>query len=1152
MFSKIFFYTYLVAVVVWELTYGLHLTKFHGENFATCADGSSSGYYSNTNSGEVYSDGLQMIVFQGGGACLDEVDCSEKFGSNPLKFSSMEWPNEITGETVVSSVSDQNALWNYRRWVVPYCSQDLYLGNGTDIPLSEGLAGTLRKSGSLIFSQMLDAWSDQNNQKGTNVTSLVVIGISAGAMGVLNHFGRIISVARQHKVENLRIVLDSPILNSPAAAGISFTDIQKYVDPSSHPSCYIPWQEEESGAEVPCCTSLFCMIQYDAALNEWQTESSQNISFEIKEHLLILNSAYDVFEFNKFLNLSDSQMSMKSGIELLWDTGEFAGARKQTVQSIAISRRNMADKYSINQKVLWVMPSCIIHSYFYLSKELEQLRCNVDSSKQEEHPGKKYEAVCSDKDNSVGVSYQVSSGLEVYLWLSPKVWSTVKVQEVTIKEIVERFVMEGVTQPLSWYVLEHSCAGPNCAPTESASESSCQMFVELKGSFHSIPETMTMAILVFFSAIGITGCISTFLFDDVGQKKTWASIGWERFGSKAQKNLAESHNVTKTKRENRKEGNDTQPNGPRSKVVKSKSKETLVSSVSRLSVSCPKAKKHILHQVSLDLKEGCITGLVGKSGCGKTTLLRCLALQAPKSLEVRMEDCLLQLGGGNICFLRQEDDCPFLNIPWKKYLQLNAKVYSNSTMLELDAILSSQDKPIKLLSGGQKRLVAITSVLLQKPKLILLDEPLSGLDSATAGEVMSFLRRIANEHSCSIVFSVHMPNQETINFLDQLLVLKNGEIIFSTPGQGMPTTEQTDGSGTNLISEQALHVLVETEDDNCDHQSILAGDFSDQNYESSQHLQITKAVSGQTKYFLRPFWPIGQFSLLIIVKRVFCQSFFLFKRLNAEFGISFTGGIITLPIGVLLLTWIFSFDAGSFTQVILATTFFLGLPVNIFRHKVACSCEYWKIHLWELCDKRISPIAYILASDLSLFWLPTWAIGISLVVGYCILSWSFRTFIVQYLFCLIYSFLYLQMGKVLCVLANGKYTTLSRFFSVYIMFTFLFGGVLVPIRKFPSYAKWCAYLSPTYWAVSGSVLNQLEKGEPIGEVPCTSLLSCFLSDPAVFSKYLGYGTTSFLSFIVLLIWLSGLVFLEVILTYRKVSDFAVTQKRLDKTLSTIV
>lgn len=184
-----------------------------------------------------------------------------------------------------------------------------------------------------------------------------------------------------------------------------------------------------------------------------------------------------------------------------------------------------------------------------------------------------------------------------------------------------------------------------------------------------------------------------------------------------------------------------------------------------------------------------VTALFGRSGCGKTSLLRVIAgLDRAAGAEVRFGDALWQYGRHFVPLHRrriglvfQEHSLlPHLGVrdnllygyrrtpPAERRLHLQEVV----DMLDIGELL---DRSIDRLSGGQRQRVSLGRALLTSPRLMLLDEPLSALDTATKREIMPFLSRLAAEAGMPIVMVSHAPD-EVERLADRVVFMHAGRI----------------------------------------------------------------------------------------------------------------------------------------------------------------------------------------------------------------------------------------------------------------------------------------------------------------------------------------------------------------------------------------
>ncbi|HRP24424.1 molybdenum ABC transporter ATP-binding protein [Thauera sp.] len=184
-----------------------------------------------------------------------------------------------------------------------------------------------------------------------------------------------------------------------------------------------------------------------------------------------------------------------------------------------------------------------------------------------------------------------------------------------------------------------------------------------------------------------------------------------------------------------------------------------------------------------------VTALFGRSGCGKTSLLRVIAgLDRVAGADVRFGDEVWQRGRHFVPLHRrriglvfQEHSLlPHLGVrdnllygyrrtpPAERRLHLQEVV----DMLGIGELL---ERSIDKLSGGQRQRVSLGRALLTSPRLLLLDEPLSALDTQTKREIMPFLSRLAAEAGVPIVMVSHAP-EEVERLADRVVFMRDGRI----------------------------------------------------------------------------------------------------------------------------------------------------------------------------------------------------------------------------------------------------------------------------------------------------------------------------------------------------------------------------------------
>lgn len=195
--------------------------------------------------------------------------------------------------------------------------------------------------------------------------------------------------------------------------------------------------------------------------------------------------------------------------------------------------------------------------------------------------------------------------------------------------------------------------------------------------------------------------------------------------------------------------------------------------------------KEVLKDISIEVGDGEIVSILGPSGCGKTTLLNIiLGLTNPDSGEINFngEDITkvpMEKRGFNIVF---QDYALFPNLNAYQNITYGLKNKPGiSTQEEIDDFINllglkeHLNKKIEQLSGGQKQRVALARTLVMKPKILLLDEPLSALDGVIKESIKERIKTIAKEFNITIIIVTHDP-EEALTLSDKVLIINQGKI----------------------------------------------------------------------------------------------------------------------------------------------------------------------------------------------------------------------------------------------------------------------------------------------------------------------------------------------------------------------------------------
>lgn len=201
----------------------------------------------------------------------------------------------------------------------------------------------------------------------------------------------------------------------------------------------------------------------------------------------------------------------------------------------------------------------------------------------------------------------------------------------------------------------------------------------------------------------------------------------------------------------------------------------------------------ILKNVNLSIEDGEIVSILGSSGSGKTTLLNIilgitncdsgsLIFNNKDITAVPMEE-----RGFNIAF---QDYALFSNLNAYRNITYGLRnkpdISSEAEVNDLIRLLGLSDhlnKKTDQLSGGQKQRVALARTLVMKPKILLLDEPLSALDGVIKESIKDKIKTIAKEFNLTTIIVTHDP-EEALSLSDKVMVLDKGNILqYAAPSE---------------------------------------------------------------------------------------------------------------------------------------------------------------------------------------------------------------------------------------------------------------------------------------------------------------------------------------------------------------------------------
>jgi energy-coupling factor transport system ATP-binding protein len=204
----------------------------------------------------------------------------------------------------------------------------------------------------------------------------------------------------------------------------------------------------------------------------------------------------------------------------------------------------------------------------------------------------------------------------------------------------------------------------------------------------------------------------------------------------------------------------------------------------------------VLKNINLEINEGEFIGLIGHTGCGKTTLIQHFnGLLKPTSGKVFVKGIDINKKGVKLKLIRQKIGLVFqypenqlfeetiyqevafgprkLGLPEEK---IEKRVREALKIVDLDYNLYTERSPFSL-SGGEMRRVALASILSIRPKMLVLDEPTANLDPQGRDNILSEIKKVHRDFGMTVVLISH--NMEKIaEIVKRLLVMNRGEIIM--------------------------------------------------------------------------------------------------------------------------------------------------------------------------------------------------------------------------------------------------------------------------------------------------------------------------------------------------------------------------------------
>lgn len=276
--------------------------------------------------------------------------------------------------------------------------------------------------------------------------------------------------------------------------------------------------------------------------------------------------------------------------------------------------------------------------------------------------------------------------------------------------------------------------------------------------------------------------------------------------------------------------------------------------IKNLTFKYPTAEDYALRSITLDIEQGEFVTLCGPSGCGKSTLLRILKPSLAPNGE---KDGEILFWGNNLSALdlrEQTEKIGFVmqspenqivtDKVWHELaFGLESLGMENSEIrarvAEMAAFFGIEDwyhRKTTDLSGGQKQLLNLASVMVMQPSVLILDEPTSQLDPIASQELLEAVAKINRELGVTVILSEHRL-EESLSFTDRMVVMENGEIVYCGKPAAASNVLKTQQSSMLDAMPTAMRVFAALEENGENPVTVREGRAFLQNYKTNHTLK---------------------------------------------------------------------------------------------------------------------------------------------------------------------------------------------------------------------------------------------------------------------------------------------------------------------------
>lgn len=263
-------------------------------------------------------------------------------------------------------------------------------------------------------------------------------------------------------------------------------------------------------------------------------------------------------------------------------------------------------------------------------------------------------------------------------------------------------------------------------------------------------------------------------------------------------------------------------------------------------------EKHALDDVSLEIEEGSVTGIIGHTGSGKSTLMQLLnGLEKPTSGKVLLDGEDIWINPKKISSIRFRVGLVMQYPEYQLFeetvaadiaygpcnmgldkTEIERRVASAAAIVGLDSELLCKS-PFDL-SGGEKRRAAIAGVMAMAPEVLVLDEPAAGLDPVGRATIFSAIEKYRNETGSTVIIVSHSM-EDMARICDNIVVMSSGRVLMTgKTGDVFSRADELSDSGLDIPEISRLMLMLQE----------LGIDINDIPYTVEHAVEIIKRENG--------------------------------------------------------------------------------------------------------------------------------------------------------------------------------------------------------------------------------------------------------------------------------------------------------------------